>query len=204
MQTSSSLNEQFTRNSDDTDNHSGEQSTVIGHGNRSKHFREPPQGGIVASIYFILFPNILLLRVFIYRTFLLIQIHVIYPIAVALPHILYLPLLIITRLSLFVQHLLMSCRLSFHLYLPIFLLNESIRLHRSLLVLLFLISILLITIRNPHIPILFQVTAFIPRPSHSHPHITLIKMLVIYIRLLLLLFLSLLPLFSLFQRLYLL
>ena len=37
------------RNSDDTDNHSGEQSTVIGHGHRSKHFCEPPQGGIVAS-----------------------------------------------------------------------------------------------------------------------------------------------------------
>ena len=136
MQTSSSLNEQhvwggdqFTCTSDDTDNHSGEQSTVIRHGHRPKCFHEPPQGGIFASTSDDLFHPVSHFpssQTFLYQTFLLTQIHVICPIVIVLLHILYLLLLIITHLFLFLQHLLMLYRLPLHLYLPIFLLSEWI------------------------------------------------------------------------------
>ena len=57
MQSSSSLNEQhiwggdqFTPRSGGTGNTGREETTVIGHGQHTKHFRGPPQGGIVASV----------------------------------------------------------------------------------------------------------------------------------------------------------
>ena len=217
MQSSSSLNEQhiwggnqFTPQSGGTDNTRREDATVVGHGHRTTRFSELPQGGIVASASDDLFhptsnvpssdtfslPNV--------QTSLSIQIlAIIYINAMVYLPILCLILLIIILLSRFHLCLLVIYRLPLHLSLPIIHLIGWVHHHRSLLILIFLISIYLITVRNPHIPLLLLITEFIPRPSHFHPHITLIKEILFCMAFLLLLFLRLLPLFILFQRLYL-
>ena len=157
------------------------------------------------TIYFTPILIFLLHRLFIYQMFLTIQTHIIIcPIGAAYLLILCLLLLTIICISLFHCHRFIRYRIPLHLYLPIFLLSDWVHYHQSLLVLLSLISIFLITIRNPHIKILLRIVKLIPRPSRLVPHISIIKMIIICIGFLLLLFLHQLPLFILFQRLYLL
>lgn len=156
------------------------------------------------TIFFIQLLIFLLRILSVYRMFLSTQIRVIIC-TIAAVHLCTLcpiPLIIILLFQFHLIHLVI-CHIPLHLYLPIFLLIGWVLLHRSLLVLLFLISIFLITIRNPHIQLLLHITEFIPQPSRSLPHFILIKRIIICIGFLLLLFLRLLPLFTLFQRLYL-
>ena len=159
----------------------------------------PPQ-----MIYFVLILVTLLCILFIYLVFLLIQTlvttHIIGNIVeffLLLP-----PIIILSFLSLL--YLLMTYKFQLHLHLEIWLLVGWVHHHRSLLVLLFIISLFLITVLNPHLSILRQIGRSIPRPSHLNPHIALIRMIVICIGLFLLHRLRRLALFTLYQRLYLL
>ena len=209
--------EQFPIQSDNIDenldNH--DQMTFVGHGQHVSCPLEPSQGNLIASSSNDLFhpvssipyshsyhlPNVLYNPNPRYNAYNIM--HTIKEIVVFFLPILLLLLLTMTLCLRFLHLCLMTYRLPLHLHLTISLLMGWVHHHRSL-ILLFLISIFSITVRNPHMTLLHIITKHFPSPLNIMPHIHLIKIIIIYLGLLLLLFLQLLPLFSLFQRLYLL